>query len=232
MNYLIYKHTNLINNKVYIGQTCQDPQKRWGKNGKGYENQNFYKAIMKYGWDNFKHEILEENIPKEQIDEKEKYQIELYKANDPEYGYNLTSGGQKDLIFTEEVKEKIKNSFTEEKRREQSERLKKRWQEDEEWIKTSTMARNSKHWHPIGELNPMYNTHRTGKDAARKKKVKCIETGEIFDTIIEAARWSNNGKESNKSHISDVCKGKRKSCGKHPDTGVPLHWEQVEEEDK
>lgn len=78
----------------------------------------------------------------------------------------------------------------------------------------------------------MYGTHRTGKDAARKRKVQCIETGEIFDTIVEAAKWSNNGKISSKSHISDVCKGKRKTCGKHPITNEPLHWKYVDEEEK
>ena len=70
----------------------------------------------------------------------------------------------------------------------------------------------------------MKNLHRTGKDSARAKKVQCIETGQIFDTIIDAAKWSNHGKISSKSHISEVCKGKRKTCGKHPITNEPLHW--------
>ena len=60
--YTIYKHTNIINNKSYIGQTCQDVKKRWG-NGLGYKTcPIFYQAILKYGWDNFTHEILEENL--------------------------------------------------------------------------------------------------------------------------------------------------------------------------
>ena len=48
--YYIYKHTNIINNKVYIGQTCQIPQYRCGKNGNGYKgNLRFWSAIQSYG---------------------------------------------------------------------------------------------------------------------------------------------------------------------------------------
>lgn len=56
-NYCVYKHTS-PSNKVYIGITSQEPERRW-KNGNGYKkNLYFTKAIKKYGWDNFAHEIL------------------------------------------------------------------------------------------------------------------------------------------------------------------------------
>jgi hypothetical protein len=56
----IYKHTNRIDGKVYIGQTIQKPEIRWGKCGVNYSGQRlFYRAILKYGWDNFDHEVLE-----------------------------------------------------------------------------------------------------------------------------------------------------------------------------
>ena len=54
-NYKVYKHTT-PNGKVYIGITCQDPQKRWGY-GCNYKNQRYFStAIKKYGWDNITHE--------------------------------------------------------------------------------------------------------------------------------------------------------------------------------
>lgn len=63
----LYKHTNLINGKVYIGITSQKPIYRWGHNGHNYIGQEkFFRAVQKYGWDNFSHEILFENLTKEQ----------------------------------------------------------------------------------------------------------------------------------------------------------------------
>ena len=57
MKWLIYKHTNTITNKCYIGQTCKEnPNYRWN-NGKGYTTGNpdshFARAIKKYGWNSF-----------------------------------------------------------------------------------------------------------------------------------------------------------------------------------
>ena len=55
MNYCVYLHTSPTN-KYYVGITKQNPLKRWA-NGRGYcKNKHFYKAILKYGWDNFQHE--------------------------------------------------------------------------------------------------------------------------------------------------------------------------------
>lgn len=90
----IYIHTNLLNNKVYVGQTKQDVKKRWNY-GYGYRNQSyFYKAIKKYGWKNFKHEILEDNITsQEEANKRENYWINYYNSTNSNYGYNISLGG-------------------------------------------------------------------------------------------------------------------------------------------
>ena len=64
--YTVYKHT-CPNGKVYIGITKQKPERRWGINGRGYkENEYFYRAIQKYGWQNIKHEIIAEGLTEEE----------------------------------------------------------------------------------------------------------------------------------------------------------------------
>lgn len=57
-NFIVYKHTT-PSQKIYIGITSMSTSKRWGHKGYGYRNQPyFYRAILKYGWDNIKHEVL------------------------------------------------------------------------------------------------------------------------------------------------------------------------------
>lgn len=92
MSWCIYKHTNKVNGKVYIGQTCQKPEDRW-QNGRGYQhNPLFYNAIQKYGWNGFTHEIIETEIQtQEEANQKEIDYIAQY--NSYEEGYNLTKGG-------------------------------------------------------------------------------------------------------------------------------------------
>ena len=93
-NYTVYKHTS-PNGKVYIGITCQPTKARW-KNGKGYKNNDyFYNAILKYGWENFEHKILKTGLTQEEADYWEKYYIKkcktYHKIN--EDAFNLTIGG-------------------------------------------------------------------------------------------------------------------------------------------
>lgn len=96
----IYMHRNIFNNKSYIGQT-KDIKQRFRRNGKYYLNQSksgkynqpkFAKALIKYGWNNFEHIILETNISTlNEANEKEKYYIS--KFNSIKNGYNIREGG-------------------------------------------------------------------------------------------------------------------------------------------
>ena len=95
--YTVYVHKNKINNHCYVGVTSLKPEYRWGKEGNGYKTQRFYYAIKKYGWNNFDHIILEENIPKTEINSKEKYYINLYDSKNN--GYNCTIGGLDEIPF-------------------------------------------------------------------------------------------------------------------------------------
>lgn len=109
IKYYIYKHTNLINGKCYIGETSKEPDKRWGKNGSHYcfTDTKFSRAIKKYGWENFSHEILEildtDNL--EEVGERESYYITLFDSF--HNGYNSTSGGEVGKEMSEDSKKKM-----------------------------------------------------------------------------------------------------------------------------
>lgn len=105
MEKYIYKITNNINNKVYIGQT-NDWKERFQQHRKlGYGNEKnkiLYLAMKKYGVENFSFEIIEGPI--KNYNEREKYWIAYYHSciEDPEYGntkgYNMTPGGEEPPI--------------------------------------------------------------------------------------------------------------------------------------
>lgn len=110
--YKVYAHVNKINSKIYIGITRQKVEKRWQK-GNGYIGcQHFYNAICKYGWDNFEHIILEDNLTEQKAKEKEILYIKLYNTTDEKFGYNMTIGGEGGL--------KYKNDNEREKARKES----------------------------------------------------------------------------------------------------------------
>lgn len=90
----IYKITNKINKKVYIGKTEGEPIQRWHQHLYSAKNAidfAIYRAMNKYGIENFSFEVIEDNIFENDINEKEKYYISYY--NSYNNGYNMTLGG-------------------------------------------------------------------------------------------------------------------------------------------
>ena len=86
----IYKVTNKINGKVYIGQSV-DIGRRWRQHMTAEDDIYFHKAIQKYGVDNFIWEVIEK-CKKSELDERESYWIEYYDSFNK--GYNRTKGGE------------------------------------------------------------------------------------------------------------------------------------------
>ena len=105
---IIYKITNLLDGKVYVGQTVQKLSRRLcqHRNEKRTDNSLIDKAIQKYGWKNFSHEVIEE-VPCEMLNEREMFWIAHYDCMTPK-GYNLTSGGRSDFTVSDETKEKLR----------------------------------------------------------------------------------------------------------------------------
>ena len=214
MSNIIYLHRNLINQKVYIGKTkyTNNPNVRWC-NGNGYKHQPFYKDIAKYGWNNFEHIILEENIPDELITQRENFWINYYNAIDPNIGYNQCySGG----AISDATKEKMSEAWKNNPERQEAQRQR--------------MISLNKALSREGANNSMFGRSRSGEQAGRKRKVQCIETGQIFTTLTEASNWCNPNGSNLKSHIAQQIQGKRKSCGKHPESKVPLHWRYIDDD--
>lgn len=94
MEYTVYVHIS-PSNKRYVGITSQNVSDRWQIGGNGYKNQIlFWRAICKYGWDNFTHIIIKNGISKQEAIQLERSLIAKYGSNVPEFGYNLTAGGE------------------------------------------------------------------------------------------------------------------------------------------
>lgn len=90
---VIYKITNTVNNKIYIGQTIQTVEKRWRKHV-GEAKQSKYplqRAILQYGKESFTVEIIYECSTQEELDNKELMFAEMFEAFSPT-GYNLKAG--------------------------------------------------------------------------------------------------------------------------------------------
>lgn len=125
MNAIIYKFTNTVNNKIYIGQTFNEKSRYSAhKNSEKHldtHNSYFHHAIAKYGFNKFTYEVLVsipyldnfKNSVKEILDSLEIMYISMYNSSDKEFGYNITLGGGGTLgkPLSEEHKDKISKAL-------------------------------------------------------------------------------------------------------------------------
>lgn len=109
----VYKITNKLTNKVYIGITNQGSGARyrhhWYESRIG-EPSPIHRSMTKYGEENFTLEIIDFADTYDELKEKEKYWIKWYNSTDRSIGYNLTEGGDGTFgrMHSEETKEKIR----------------------------------------------------------------------------------------------------------------------------
>ena len=179
MGYCIYTHTNKTNGKIYVGLTSMIPEERW-RNGKGYhEGTHFRNAIDMYGWDNFEHKIIKDNLTKEEASYWEQYYISFYNSTDRRCGYNMSSGGEHGgHPQTEETKRKISENGIGFKGKKHT----------EESLYKMSIAK-------IGENHPNYGKHLS-EDLKEKLKVSainnsgrlflCVELNQVFNNLNEA----------------------------------------------
>lgn len=243
-NYNVYIHI-FPNSKVYIGITSQKPKRRWN-NGQGYKNNQYMtNAIMKYGWDNVIHKILYTNLKKEEAEEIEIKLIKEYKADNKRYGYNILSGGNvsngfnaettakmskamKECWKNEEYREKMRNSHlgkkpSKETREKMSKSNAKIWLgkhlSEETKEKISKNKKGTPAWNKgtKGIMKANSTSFKKGQVCENNcKKVKCIETNQVYNSLHSASRELN----INVSCIMYVCKGKQKTAGGY-------HWKYI-----
>lgn len=201
---IIYKITNNLNGKVYIGQTCRSLEGRMSEHIR-HNTIVVDKAIQKYGADNFTVEQIDVAYDIDELNQKEQFWIRHYNSMVPN-GYNQCAGGDNTVGFHHRADSKQKMS-----------------------IKKAVQY--------VGGGNPFFGkthseesrqkmsdarkglAHLTADQVARLRmshhtvKVRNVETGEVFNSVKEAAREYN----LKETHITRVCKGKRKTTG-------GFHW--------
>lgn len=244
LKWCVYIHTS-PSGKKYIGITSQNPQKRW-QNGKGYlrkkdgikyDQPAMARAVIKYSdWKNqWKHEILFSGLSEESAKHIEQDLIDEYKTTDSRYGYNITHGGDGHVgqSPTEETRKKIsesvKKSMTQDIIEQKREEALCRPPMSEKTKKKISNA-NSGNKHPLWGKHHSKETREkmsiarigkyTGSNSPNSKPVYCFELNEYFVSATEAGIIYG----INCSNISACCRGDIKSAGKHPATGIPLHW--------
>lgn len=92
---LVYKITNQVNGKVYVGKTETTLESRWKKHLADHLKKPYhlYHAMRKYGVENFVVELVQTAYSREQLNELERKTIAELETNDPAIGYNMTIGG-------------------------------------------------------------------------------------------------------------------------------------------
>ena len=179
-NYVLYEHRNKVNGKRYIGVT-NSTAKRWCANGNRYERcPHFWAAIQKYGWDNFEHNILIYDLTREEASRLEVYYLAKYRTREKAFGYNVTEGGVNPPSMlgkhhSEETRQKIRESNLGRVISDEQRRAHSKW-----------MSENN-----VGKRNP------------RSRAVRCLNTGEVFESQNIAAQ----AKDVLQSKIWKCCNG-------------------------
>lgn len=195
--FCVYIHENTVNGKVYVGITSQKPQNRFRDNGKGYfvgyqKPTAFQNAILKYGWDAFRHIIIAEGLTEERAKFAKKGLIALFSANDHVHGYNPTSGGDGTCGTV----------YSDAERQARSQRMKGIVFSEETRRKMSEAKRGYTPWNKgkhVGFTEKQLQARRM-----RARKVQTVDG--VFDTITDCANHYGIQRKT----LQDWLSGKRK----------------------
>lgn len=240
--YSVYLHI-FPNDKKYVGITSKKPLHRWGSHGQGYKRQSLiWNAICKYGWDNITHIILYTNKTEEEAFQIEKDLIWLFNTKSPN-GYNIDDGGKG---VSERQRVAIKETHIDVNggnhpraisvycielnkiyscMRDAQRELGINAKDIGSCCKGTRNTAGDYHWIYTNEIincniDEILNRKKHAQ-ITNKKRVCCIETNQIYDSITQASKETG----FDPSSISACCRGKLK-------TTHGFHWEYVDEADK
>ena len=242
----VYMVKNLVNGKIYFGITVNDFDTRYKGDITHTHNDHLKRSIEKYGIENFEiNKEFDVAYNEDDLWDLEDMYICLYNTLDSHYGYNKRRSGKEHKGYgkvSEETKSKMSESrkgekhhmygkqLSEEQKQKISEAMKGekhpnygKQRTEESKRKQSKTLKGTKH---SKETKQKMSETRKGHKPTNIKKVFCVETKQVFDSIEDANKWyqETTGGGRIASHIGECCQGKRKSTGKHPETGEPLRW--------
>ena len=226
--YVVYKHTS-PSGKVYIGITGRKPEERW-KDGRGYvRHTRFGGAIKKYGWENFTHEILDENLSEEEAKAREVEFIKLYNSADRRFGYNATLGGDGCVGCdpSEETRRKMSErhydahgannpmfgrNHTPEARRKMSE-TKKRLFAEGVLVQPKKQRKPKMTQRELREFRSAIMSGKNNPSYGKGKPVVQFSTNGSFIKVYQTAREAERETGVDHTTISRCCKNKQKTAG-------------------
>jgi len=179
---IIYKTTNLVNNKIYVGKSTGTR-----KDDKYYFGSGLYvkRAIQKYGMANFKRDTLEE-CSSNNVDQRETHWINKLDARNPKVGYNIAPGGEGGLIVDRDylaacVKEK-------------------------QWGPNSALRRSTLSKRVQADNNPMALRMKIIRPNGKVEVINsirpwCIKNKVSYDTIL---RWAHGGLKIMRRDVKDT----------------------------
>ena len=232
---IIYKVTNKKNGKVYIGQTKYTLNKRKSDHLCAAKKQNtrFYNSIKKYGEENFLWEEIDRDDDENILNEKENFWIHKNKSLDVLFGYNMKEGGDCHSQTDVEVLLKMRKANL---GKHHSEETKKKISKSRIGKTASQETKSKLSNARKGEKNNMFGKHHSEETKKKisdskknkelscrqiygltqthekaKKKVICVETEIIYNSIVEASIKNN----IDKSYLSKCCKNNKTAKGFH-----------------
>lgn len=198
---IVYKATNLVNGKCYVGITRHtlELRKIWHKNASNTGKGIFQKAIRKYGWDAFDWEVLEKDVPIDKIYAAEVRWIALLRPQ-----YNRTTGGAgiPGLQHTDDARKRMSDSHM---------GMKKPWAG--ETMKRPEMRERMRQRGLTPEGLARFALYQQQGPASMAREVLCVDEQKRFPSASDAARHYG----VSKSMIIELCRGdgRRRSAAGH-----------------